>query len=279
MPGRSCECENSRHRAAVITNAPRFFLGPFRNATKLALEEVLASDQDKRKVEGVHDVAADASASLSRRWSHLPQQIDVTVRSIRFNLIEASTACDKRADQWRQHRAARHSCGDIGASWRVVSCQTGVGGSRSCPREPNQDTLRIETRRLAKPREPMPAELTSFVPPRVFELDEVFNRNWRSSRRGAAAGPSEMTIEHLRPLLDDARSLHSFLVAEQFARAQVPDGVVDLVRFGRLTALTEPDGGVRALSLGLLIWAGSGEGHQPVPAYQKPVANVSRRSD
>ena len=55
-------------------------------------------------------------------------------------------------------------------------------------------------------------------------------------------------MEHLRPLLDDARSLHSFfLVAEQLARAQVPDGVVDLVRLGRLTALTKPDGGVRGI--------------------------------
>ena len=33
-------------------------------------------------VEGAHDVAADASASLPRRWSHLSQQIDVTVRRI-----------------------------------------------------------------------------------------------------------------------------------------------------------------------------------------------------
>ena len=101
----------------------------------------------------------------------------------------------------------------------------------------NQTTLgalRDAIRRPANPREPMPAELTNFVTPRVFELDEAeFNRNLRSSRRGAAAGSSGMTMEHLRPLLNDARSLHSFfLVAEQLARVQVPDGVVDLVRLG-----------------------------------------------
>ena len=114
------------------------------------------------------------------------------------------------------------------------------------------DALRDEIRRPANPREPMPAELTNFVPPRVFELDESkFNRNLRSSRRGAAAGPSGMTMEHLRPLLDDARSLHSFfLVAEQFARAQVPHSVVDLVRLGRLTAYRTVECG--ASSLGML---------------------------
>ena len=95
---------------------------------------------------------------------------------------------------------------DIRASWRVVSCQASAGGSRSCPREPNHAWMLSEmrSRRLANPREPMPTELTNFVPPRVFELDESkFNRNLRSSRRGAAAGLSGMTMEYLRPLLDD----------------------------------------------------------------------------
>ena len=52
---------------------------------KLALEEVLTSDQEARRergLEGAHDVAADAFTSPSQRRSHLSQQIDVTVRSI-----------------------------------------------------------------------------------------------------------------------------------------------------------------------------------------------------
>ena len=39
-------------------------------------------------------------------------------------------------------------------------------------------------------------------------------------------------------------------MAEQFARAQVPQGVVDMVRLGRLTALSKPDGGVRGIIAG-----------------------------
>ena len=140
------------------------------------------------------------------------------------------------------------------------------------------DALRDEIRRPANPREPVPAELTNFVLPRAFELDvSKFNQNLRSSRRGAAAGPSGMTMEHLRPLLDDARSLHSFfLVAEQLARAQVPHSVVDLVRLGRLTALTKPDGGVRGIVAGDVVQrlvartmsqqlGPAVEGNQPVP--------------
>ena len=116
------------------------------------------------------------------------------------------------------------------------------GGDLAPRNQTTLDALRDEIRRLANPREPMPAELTNFVLPRAFELDESkFNRNLRSSRRGAAAGPSGMTMEHLRPLLDDARSLHSFFF---------PHSVVDLVRLGRLTALTKPDGGVRGIVAG-----------------------------
>ena len=94
--------------------------------------------------------------------------------------------------------------------------------------------------------------MTNFTPTRAFELDESkFNKNLWSSRRGAAACPSGMTMERLRPLLDNDRALHSFFcVAEQFARAQVPQGVVDMVRLGRLTALSKPDGGVRGIIAG-----------------------------
>ena len=44
-----------------------------------------------------------------------------------------------------------------------------------------------------------------------------------------------MTTEHLRPLLDDMTSLHLFFrVSERLARAQIPEGVVDLLRLGRM---------------------------------------------
>ena len=43
------------------------------------------------------------------------------------------------------------------------------------------------------------------------ELDEQkFAANLRSSRRGTAGGPSGMTNEHLRPLLDNSRVMHTF---------------------------------------------------------------------
>ena len=100
--------------------------------------------------------------------------------------------------------------------------------------------LQDPERRPAQPREPLLEDLAQFIPAALFELDEkLFNRNLRSSRRGAAAGPLGMTMEHLCPLLDEPGALHSFfLIGEKSAHANVPGSVVDIVRMGRLTALS-----------------------------------------
>ena len=90
--------------------------------------------------------------------------------------------------------------------------------------------------------DPRCLELVTFEPERGFELDhEKLLKNLRSARGGAAAGPSGMTTEHLRPLLDDGRGRRLFVVlGEQFARAQIPDIAEGLVRCGRVTALSKP---------------------------------------
>ena len=60
-----------------------------------------------------------------------------------------------------------------------------------------------------------------------------------------------MTYEHLRPLLSsrsDLVVLHK--LGERFARAQVPQPIVDAIRMGRVTALRKRDGGVRGIVAG-----------------------------
>ena len=60
-----------------------------------------------------------------------------------------------------------------------------------------------------------------------------------------------MTTEHLRPLLDDMRSLDLFFrVSERLARAQILEAVADLLILRRITALSKPDGGVRGIVAG-----------------------------
>ena len=84
----------------------------------------------------------------------------------------------------------------------------------------------------ARPQGSVATSLLAHTRDAPFDLDEhIFNCNLRSSRRGAVGGPLGMRTEHLRPLVDDMRSLHLFFrVSERLARAQIPEGVVDLLR-------------------------------------------------
>ena len=86
----------------------------------------------------------------------------------------------------------------------------------------------------------------------MFELDEErFAKNVRSARRGAAAGPSGMTSEHLFPMLEndgDLQALTEF--AGIMARGDVPPQAMEVLRLGRMSALQKPDGGVRGIVVG-----------------------------
>ena len=67
-----------------------------------------------------------------------------------------------------------------------------------------------------------------------------------------------MTTEHLRSLLEDVRGMKLFsTLAALLAKAQIPDVTTQMIRVGRLTALSKPDGGVRTMALQLQ----SGGGH------------------
>ncbi|CAE7368533.1 unnamed protein product, partial [Symbiodinium sp. KB8] len=70
--------------------------------------------------------------------------------------------------------------------------------------------------------------------------------------RGAAAGPSGATNEHLRILLDDegdTQLLHC--AACRLAHADLPPPVLAALRIGRMTALQKPNSrGIRALVVG-----------------------------
>ena len=130
------------------------------------------------------------------------------------------------------------SCKQQPLSW----IKRGSGGDRpglSCTRA---DVPQSETCEPGEcPRLALPLTVLRCEPRTPFELDEQkFSRNLRSARRGVAAGPSGMTTEHLRPLLDDNRALHSFYrMCDMLARAAVPPSIVAFIRSGHLTAFTK----------------------------------------
>ena len=95
----------------------------------------------------------------------------------------------------------------------------------------------------------LPRCVKEYAPEIPFELDEKkFLTNLRTSRRGAAAGRSGTTTEHLRLVLDTVQDAQ--LLFKHLSRAETPTTIVNLVRLVRLTALQKPNGGVRGIVVG-----------------------------
>jgi len=79
----------------------------------------------------------------------------------------------------------------------------------------------------------------------------MFLANVRSARRGVSGGPSGMRAEHLQTLLDHEDTAELLAeAAEHLARAELPAAIVSALRFGRMTALSKRDGGVRGIVTG-----------------------------
>ena len=173
--------------------------------------------------------------------------------------VGCSEACDdsvasaRRRSGRRQHRddiALRATRAELLVQLgELSSARQALEGAALAPGTNATLSMLIdESKRPARPR-PLPREVLEHVPPVPFDLDEkLFLRCLRSSRRGAAAGPSGMTNEHLRLLLDDWASMQVFFKAgEVFSRGLIPESMVQLVKMGRMTALSKSDGGVRGI--------------------------------
>ena len=106
------------------------------------------------------------------------------------------------------------------------------------------EALKDPDRRPVLPRNSVPDDISQFAP-----VEEFSSR--RSARPGAAPGPSGMTADHVRPLLeahgDTAALSHA---ASLLARNEMLEEVMVAIRCRRITALQKPDGGVRGIVVG-----------------------------
>ena len=109
--------------------------------------------------------------------------------------------------------------------------------------------LRDPERRPPVLRDPIPEDILSTRPEVPFNLDsDRLARNIRSARRGAAGGPSGMTVDHIRPLLESEADTAGFSsMCLDFARAEIPSDVLTLLKMGRVTALRKPNGKIRGI--------------------------------
>ena len=73
------------------------------------------------------------------------------------------------------------------------------------------DQLQDLVRRPAVPYSPLPEAIRNHQAEIAFSLEkEIFIKNLKCARRGAAVGPSGMTSEHLKSISENARVVPSF---------------------------------------------------------------------
>ena len=111
------------------------------------------------------------------------------------------------------------------------------------------DQLRDPVRRPTMPYAPLPEPMLHHQAERPFELDKtLFLKNLKRARRGAAAGPSGVTTEHLKAVLSDSRDAERLFTAGLLlAQARIPGEILTALRMGRVTALQKPNGSVRGI--------------------------------
>ena len=229
-------------RAHVMKTVPFFLRGGFRAALRVALEEISSGQErgDEQKQErgwklffllprmllgrpcrgGLvprKKLEARFQMFFSGQWKLLiDDSTDVSSQA-------ASARIRKRRRQINNSQVARAEnlamIGELSAARQALESNGLAPGNRNTLNE-----LRNRERRPPTAREPLPPEVASRVPERPFDLDEeVFCRNLRSARRGAAPGPSGMTCEHLQPILESDRDTGLLChVAMLVARGCVP---------------------------------------------------------
>ena len=231
-------------RASVMKSIPHWLKGPFRNALKLAMEEAI-----RRGV--LHQERGWKLFLLIPRLllhrpprgglvpkSKLVQRFDDFARGDWEKLFQSSDKCDEKASRAYTRKRRRQKPEDDITRRAARALALVQMGELSAGRQAlegadlapgNMETLRElhdPVRRPARIRQPLPPQVTDHMPDRPFEYR--FAQVLRSSRKGAAAGPSGMTADHLRPVLENPRDTHLLFI-----------------RLGRLTALQKSSGGGR----------------------------------
>ena len=178
-------------------------------------------------MEVVHVDPTHAAAQTSQKGGILQHKLKGPVGSV---VDEGGVCCTQaavRRRRWTQCPRQGGAGRGAGPFGRIIFSPEGFGGCTVGP----QQKLTDQSKRPREARVPVPPEV-NHRPNSQFNLDgDLFLRNLRSARRGAAGGPSGMTVEHLQPLLDHNKDAKLFCqVAELLSRAQVPASVRDAVR-------------------------------------------------
>ncbi|CAE7314420.1 unnamed protein product [Symbiodinium sp. CCMP2592] len=254
-----------QQRLLTLQGVPARLRGALRTALRAGLQLIADRESPAQELRG-WKLFCLAPRMLLQRSSgeslippaELDRRCDLFARGVWPELLQlasGSAAPRSRTGMPTDDLAARASratalvhIGELSAAGRALVAEPLAPGTEATLAE-----LRDPSRRPPTPYAPLPQDIATYqaADPCPFPLP-AFVACLRSARRGAAAGPSGATNEHVRILLDDegdTQLLHR--AACRLARADLPPPVLAALRVGRLTALQKPNGrGVRALVIG-----------------------------
>ena len=252
-------------RASVMRSPPKFLSGAFRSAMRVALHEIVTGTE--RHDESVQCRGWKLFMLLPRLLLfRLPRggnisKLQLLERFSAFSRGEWDSCCCNPKIATKQH--PEDSTDDVlltltvqiaeltGPSHSLIMMGEVSAGRQALEGAP-LDQLQDPVRRPAVPYSPLPEAIRNHQAEIAFSSEkEIFMKNLKCARRGAAAGPSGMTSEHLKSILENARDCELlFQVAQFFARARIPHEILEALRVGRLTALQKPNGGVCGIVAG-----------------------------
>ena len=211
--------------AVVMKSPPKFLRGAYRAAMRIALKEIIAGETLSDEVRQTR--GWKLFLLLPRMLLFRPPRGGLISRQRLFDrftlfnqgawiqlLIEGRECCEAAVNAGvRRRRRTMNDSIERKAERAQMLVMMGVVSSgrralEGAPLAPGNDaTLAQLRRRPQEPREPLPQEITGRRAESPFSLDHsLFMQNLRCARRGAAAGPSGVTAEHLKPILDIARA-------------------------------------------------------------------------
>ena len=176
------------------------------------------------------------------QWIHLLSTAHHQARAATTTSSPASTP-ERQASRARQ----LVHLGELSAARQALTAGPLAPGTANTLQE-----LQDPARRPNAPYAPLHPSLSEFQPDQPVDLpDDLILTNLRKARKGAAPGPSGLTADTLRILLDDDTATSNLIrVARKLAQAGIPAAVAQAIGLGRMVALTKPNGRVRGIVVG-----------------------------
>ena len=174
------------------------------------------------------------------------------LRAAQDSTTNNSTPTEQAPTAQQQARRARQLVhqGELSAARQALTA-----GPLAPRTEATLQELRDPARRPAQPYQPIPEHVLQFQPASPTNLPAAtLLANVRRARKGAAPGPSGLTAETLRLILDEESITNNFVaVATRLAQANIPPAISAALGLGRLVALSKPNGRVRGIVVGDLL--------------------------